>query len=75
MSESLDRGSPKTTYKNPSRKIPVNVIFCVRLVLRDHTIGIGKHRTMRSVTRLLTPVPMEKVTVFMHLAFLIFLSP
>ena len=58
------------TYKNPSRKIPVNVIFCLRFVLRDQTMGIGKHKTMISVRRLLTPVPMEKVTVLMQCAVL-----
>ena len=62
------------TYKNPSRKIPVNVSFCVRFVLKDQTIGIGKHKTMMSVTRLLTPVPIEKVTVFKHLAVLAFFA-
>lgn len=56
------------TYQNPSKKMPVKVIFCVRVVLKDQTIGIGKHRTMISVIRLLIPVPMEKVTVFMHFA-------
>ena len=58
------------TYKNPSRNIPVVVIFCVRFCLRDHTIGIGRERTMISVSRLLTPVPIENVTVFMHFAVL-----
>lgn len=98
------------TYKNPSRNIPVNVIFCLRFVLRDQTvvvlqvntmvsawstesprqcfgapdrlgerynglgkyepIGIGRHKTMISVPRLLTPVPMPKLTVLMQCAVL-----
>lgn len=38
-------------------------------------MGIGKQRTMISVTRLVTPVPMEKRTVLMHLAVLTFFIP
>ena len=55
------------TYKKPSMKIAVNEIFCALFVLRDQTIGMGRHRTMTSVRRLLTPVPIEKVIVLMHL--------
>ncbi len=62
------------THKKPSMKMQVKEIFCVRFVLRDQTIGIGRHRTMTSVIRLLTPVPMEKVTVLIHLDVLIFFA-
>ena len=54
------------TYKKPSMKIPVKDTFCARVVFRVQTIGIGRHRTIISVIRLLTPVPMEKVKVLMH---------
>ena len=59
------------TYKKPSMKIPVNVIFCALFVLRDHTIGMGRHRTRTSVSRLLTPVPIEKVMTLMHVGDLV----
>ena len=36
------------TYKNPSRKIPVNVIFCLRFVLRDQTVVCLQVSTMLS---------------------------
>ena len=58
------------TYKKPSMKMPVKVIFCALFVFRDHTIGMGRHRTIMSVRRLLTPVPIENLTTLMHFDFM-----
>ena len=63
----VERRCIERTYKKPSMKMPVNVIFCALFVFKDHTIGMGRHRTITSVRRLLTPVPIEKVTTLMHL--------
>lgn len=49
------------TYKEPSKKIPVNVTFCVLFVWRVQTIGIGTARTIISVSKLVTPLAIAKV--------------
>lgn len=48
------------THKKPRKNIPVSVHFCARLVCRVQTIGIGRHRIMISVRRLVIPLPTEK---------------
>lgn len=62
------RTSPKKTYKKPSKKTPSIRVFWARFILRDQTIGIGRHKIMKSVRRLLILVAMPKATMFMHLA-------
>ena len=59
------------TYKNPSKKIPVKINFCVRFVCKNQTIGIGKQRIITSVSKLVTPLPTENATKSMNFGLLI----
>ena len=54
------------THKRPNMKMPLSTDFCLMVMFNRHTIGNGRHKTIKSMSRLHIPFQRKKLIKSIH---------